>query len=308
MLQIVVLIGLDVVPALWRLVVETEAWLLEDTDLPHLWLSQDFDRSAMFMVYCYIAFLLINLPTYFYRTLVLKERVIRDFYCGRQNHNWIVRSIAKGRPVAAVMFYTGICTLEFKILKLKFDKNYALGVGITQLLFVLLYPILIQPQRKTLSVLEPGQMKDAIEELAAAAKFPLKNTYIIDDQHRQDVQVFGLSRRKYIAIPKNMMAECSTDDTVGLVAHAMGSWKYSNGLRVFCMGQVYFNITWTYLSLFMNIHTNYESFGFKGEVYPRMASFVIFTLAFAPFIAAIMGLNINFMERKNAFIAGMKTL
>jgi hypothetical protein len=66
---------------------------------------------------------------------------------------------------------------------------------------------------------------------------------------------------------------------------------------------MYFNLSWTYLSLFSNERTNYEAFGFKNE-YPRMAAIVIFTTGFAPFLAAIFGLNINYIGRKNNFIAG----
>jgi hypothetical protein len=102
MLQVVLLIGLDIVPALWRFAVETEAWLLEDTDQSRLFSSHDFDRSAMFMISFFLVFLLINLPTYVYRTLVLKERVIRDSCYGRKNHNWVGRSVVGGRPVNAV--------------------------------------------------------------------------------------------------------------------------------------------------------------------------------------------------------------
>jgi hypothetical protein len=302
MVQVAALIGLDAVPALWRFVVEKENKLLERTNLSHLFISHDFDRSAMFIICCYIAFLLINIPTYLYRILVLKERVIRDFYSPK-NHNWVVRDMAKGRPVSAVMFFTGICAWEFKIFGLKFDGNYVIGVGLCQLLFVILYPIFTQPKRKSLSIMGPGRTKDAIEEVAATAKFPLKNTYIIDDQGGQNIQAFGLPRKKCIGIPKTMIEESTTDDIIGLTAHAMGSWKYSNGFRIFCMGQLYFNLTWTYLVLFSDERTNYTAFGFKNE-YPRMAAIVIFVVGFAPLIAAILGLNINYMGRKNDFIAG----
>ena len=66
--------------------------------------------------------------------------------------------------------------------------------------------------------MEPERAKDAIEEVAVAAKFPLRNTYIIDGQDMYDIQVFGLPRRKYIAIPQTMMAESTLDDIVGLTA------------------------------------------------------------------------------------------
>jgi hypothetical protein len=92
----------------------------------------------------------------------------------------------------------------------------------------------MQPKSKTLSVMEPGRTMDAIEELAAAAKFPLKDTYIIDDQDRQGVQDFGLPRKKYIAIPKAMIEECNRDEIVGLTAHAMRSWKFSNAISLLC--------------------------------------------------------------------------
>ena len=87
----------------------------------------------------------------------------------------------------------------------------------------------------------------------------------------------------------------------------MGSWKYSNGFRIFCISQMYFNVAWTYLSLFANERTNYEAFGFKNE-YPRMAAIIIFTIGFAPFMAAVFGVQINYMGHKNNFIAGELSL
>ena len=41
---------------------------------------------------------------------------------------------------------------------------------------------------------------------------------------------------------------------------------------------------------------------------PRMAAIIIFTVGFAPLMALILGLNINYMERKNDFIAGGELL
>ena len=297
------LIGLDAVPTLWRFVVAMEARVLEKTQWFHHRMSQDWDRSAIFMICCYFIYLLVNLPTYFYRTIVLKKGIIRDFYL-RRRHNWLLDDIARGRPVNAVLLFTAICALEFKLLGLKFDSDYLLGVGLYQLTFLAVYPLMIQPIRKTLTIMEPGELKDAIEELSVAAKFPLKEAYIIDDQHTSCVQVFGLPKRKYIGIPQYMMEENDKDDLTGFVAHELGSWKHANGLRVFCVGQVFFAVVWSYLVIFMGERTNYEAFGFHEE-YPRMAAFVIFTLTLAPPLAVFFGICMNYMSRQNSFLAGV---
>ena len=297
MMQVAALIGLDAVPTLWRFVVGKQKELLEGTDLPHLWISEGFDRNAMFVICCYIAFLIINIPTYFYRALVLKE----NKFFGRKNCSGILDVVAKGRPISAILVSAAVCAYEFEMFGLKFHHSYILVVAGLQLLFIILYPVFIQPRSKTLSVMEPGWTKDAIKQLAGAAEFPLKDVFIIDDQDRRGVQVFGLPKQKYIAIPKIMVEE--DDEIVGLAAHAMGSWKFSNGLRVFMVGQMYFNTSWIYLTIFENERTNYAAFGFKNE-YPRMAAILIFAISFAPFLAAILGLQINYMGRKNDFMAG----
>ena len=107
--------------------VEKEKRILERTNLSRLFISHDFESSAIVIIVCYLAFLPINLAIYIYRARVLKERV--NFFC-RKSHYWVIREVAKGRPVSAAMFFTGICDLEFKIFGVKFDDNYTLGVGL----------------------------------------------------------------------------------------------------------------------------------------------------------------------------------
>jgi Zn-dependent protease with chaperone function len=233
---------------------------------------------------------------------MLKEQVIKDFY-GKKNRNWIMRDIGQGRPVYGVLMFTGMCALEFQIFELKFDRNYIRIGAALQALFIALYPMLMQPKTKTLSVLEPGSFNDAIQEVAAAAKFPLKTTYIIDDEHVETVQVFGLPKRKYIAIPKTLLESSAQDEITALTAHAMGSWKHDNVLRMFVVRQVYFTWTWIYVALFCNERTNYEEFGFVNE-YPRLAAIAIFTVAFAPFMVFYFRFCGNMGDHTNVYLAG----
>ena len=144
----------------------------------------------------------------------------------------------------AVLFLVTMTVLEYRAMGKKIDGQYVILVGILQLAYIILYPIFMLPRAKTLSPLEPGKLKESLEELAKNVGFPLKNIYVVDNvlyDARVALQAWGWPRKTYIVIHKSFLEEYQAEDIVALLAQEFGCWKFSNGMRVFVVGQVIAN-------------------------------------------------------------------
>lgn len=171
-IQIIAVISLDALPKLWSFVAN------EQRKLSQTWISDDFDRSILFLICLSLALTIIDLPPVLYQKLVLTETAVQDFWTGAgwNRGTALLHDIANGRAVRPVLVFTMIGAVLCKLFGLGFNGLYVLSFGVLQLAFAILYPILTQPKTKTLSVMESGSTRDVIQQMASEAKFPLKNT------------------------------------------------------------------------------------------------------------------------------------
>jgi len=173
--------------------------------------------------------------------LVFKENALQEWRKSRGKS--MVREMVKGRPMQMVLDLTAVSLLLLQAFGKRMDRTYFITIVMLQFTFLVLYPILNQPCGNGLSELEPGKTREALEELATIAKFPLKNVYVLQGETQElMVQTTGWPRQRNIIIHSTLIENSSTEDIVALTAQRLGWWKNGMWFAQLIVSQVHISL------------------------------------------------------------------
>lgn len=236
--RVALIIGFELVPWLWISIGQ-----LQNAFLPAMSERMtDLVQSAGFFVACGLFYMLLHLLDFGLLFCFKGESGIKTL-----SRNWkltnIAKNLASGRPVSIVLFLCMITTLITKVFVARITPILLPTLAIIQLLFIIFYPLVSQPHKSTLTLMEDEVLVEAMTELATTAKFPLKNIWISDkalsDANLEEgVSVCGWPKKNHIIVNKRMLSEFSSEDTMALLAYALGAWKTSVHIKKFFMAQV----------------------------------------------------------------------
>lgn len=89
--------------------------------------------------------------------------------------------------------------------------------------------------------MEPGELKDQVEALAARLDFPLKHLYVIDGSKRSahsNAYFYGLPWSKHIVIYDTLIEKSKVSEVVAVLGHELGHWKEGHTTKMFAISQV----------------------------------------------------------------------
>ena len=153
----------------------------------------------------------------------------------------------------------------------------------------------------------------------------LKNIYIgsgpLPINIEDGVQNFGWPRQNNLLIHESLIKRCTEEDIEALAAQQLGCWFYGNNIRAFFVSQVRplahviainadacFQIvishTFSMVVIFIRQKSSYSQWNFPAEIYPKIPAIVLFSICFAPVTWLWFTLQMHYMHRKNAFLAG----
>jgi STE24 endopeptidase len=201
----------------------------------------EFWKSCLYLLACASIYLALNVPNLAFRSIALKENVLADI-AAHWRLTWRLYEVARGNAMPTVLLLITGSVLFYEALGIKFNQWYVPVFMVAQFVFGITYPIVTQPRKKHLSLMEPEAMNDSIHDLASNVKLNLKNIYISDGPEPKDiedgVQTFGWPRMRYIAIHRAVIEQCTSEDIKALIAQQLGCWKYSNNIRAFYTSHV----------------------------------------------------------------------
>lgn len=317
MLLVLLFVKMDVAPWLWDLVGDFQTAFLPT-------LTNEFWRSCLFLIFCLFIYVALNLPNFIFRSMILKDDVMANIAAGWKP-TWRLHDLARDNVMPTVLLFVTVSDLFYQACGFKFNKFYVPVFAAAQLMFGILYPIMTQPNTKQLSLLEPGNLNDEIHELALSAKLKLKDIYVssgpLPKNIEDGVQTFGWPRMKYLSIHESVIDQCTEEDIKALTAQQFGCWTYGNNVRAFiasnvrCLtrpvlinadtcSQIVITQTFSMVMLFIRQKTSYTQWNFPAGMYPKIAGIVIFSLGFAPISWVWFTVQMHYMHRKNAFMAG----
>ncbi|KAG7193552.1 uncharacterized protein KQ657_000621 [Scheffersomyces spartinae] len=245
---------------------------------------------------------LLSIPVSYYQTFVLEEKYGFNKSTKKLFFTDLIKgqllTIALGSPVLA-----GFLKIldSFGDSFIFYTMMFILGI---QLLFMTIYPTVIQPLFNKFTPLEDGELKSAIEDLARKNKFPCTELYVVDGSKRSshsNAYFTGLPWSKKIVIFDTLIEHSTTEEIVAVLGHEIGHWKLNHIAQMLVYTQAHLFIFFSLFRSFIHNKSLYESFGFKG-IYPTIIGFQLFSDIQAPF-DTVSQFASHLLSRKNEFEA-----
>ena len=166
--------------------------------------------------------------------------------------------------------------------------------------FMFVFPNVISPLFNTFAPLQEGELKTAIEALAAENKFPLKELFVIDGSQRSshsNAYFYGFGSNKRIVLydtlnpsllkmpqattmegnsdgdpvlvektdPVDPKKICTVDEIVAILAHELGHWALSHLPKQLLLAEMHLLVFFFLFGHAMNSAEMFRSFGFTDE-------------------------------------------
>ncbi len=181
---------------------------------------------------------------------------------------------------------------------------YALG-AVTAFTLAVQYiaPTWIMPLFNKFTPLEEGSLRREILEYAQRVRFPLSGVFVIDGSKRStksNAFFTGFGKNKRIALFDTLLAQHSTEELVGVLAHEIGHYKKKHILKGMLIGFVQTGILFYLLSLFIGSGELASAFFMPAAtVYTGI---IFFSMLYEP-VSSALGIFMNILSRRHEFEA-----
>jgi STE24 endopeptidase len=164
-------------------------------------------------------------------------------------------------------------------------------------------PTWIMPLFNKFTLMESGELKEAILRYTLSVNYPIKNVYVMDGSKRSgksNAFFTGFGRSKRIALFDTLIAQHTIPEMVAVLAHEVGHYKKKHILQGIIVSIINAGIIFFLLSLFLGSHDLYQAFHMKQEsIYTGL---LFFGLLYTP-IELILSFVIQMVSRKNEYEA-----
>lgn len=165
------------------------------------------------------------------------------------------------------------------------------------------YSTLIVPLFNKQTPLEPGPLRDKIEDFCRKANFKLENIYVIDSSKRStksNAYFTGIGKKKRIVLYDTLIKDMSPDEIVAVLAHEIGHYKLKHVVINIFTSIVYSALVLYIFTFFAESKALSEALG--SQIPSFHLALISFTILYSP-ISMIIGLITNYISRKKEFDA-----
>ena len=243
----------------------------------------------------------ISLPFSIYSTFVIEER----FGFNKTTWSTFVKDLIKGLFLAVILggpLLAGI---------LAFFQYAGAGAWLYCWIAVALYmlavqyiaPTWIMPLFNKFTLLEEGELKQAIFSYARSIDFPLKNVFIMDGSKRSEKSnafFTGFGKHRRIVLFDTLVEQHKVSELIAVLAHEMGHYKKKHIQKTLIIGIVQMGVMFFLLSLFISYQGLFDAFYMdKKSIY---AGLIFFGLLYSP-VELFTGILMQMLSRKNEYEA-----
>ncbi|KAA1247812.1 M48 family metallopeptidase [Aquimarina sp. RZ0] len=238
---------------------------------------------------------ILSIPATYYRTFVIEERfgfnktTIKTFFIDKLKSILMMIVVGGGLLALIIWFYqiTG-----------KYFWIYAWAlVSIFTLAMNMFYAKLIVPLFNKQTPLEPGELRNTIEEYSRNVGFQLKDIFVIDGSKRStkaNAYFSGLGSEKRITLYDTLIKDLSKEEIVAVLAHEVGHYKKRHVIINLLLSIILTGITLWFLSLFIANPLLSEALQVTQPSFH--IGLVAFGILYSP-ISEITGLIMNVVSR-----------
>ena len=166
------------------------------------------------------------------------------------------------------------------------------------LIMGLFYSELIVPFFNRQTLLEAGELRDAIEKFSKKADFNLKNIYVIDSSKRStkaNAYFTGFGKKKRIVLYDTLMNELTKDEIVAVLAHEAGHNKRKHTLTNALLMLPYNLLVFYLLGQFLKSDVLAQALG--GESASFQLNLLAFGFLYSP-VSTLLNVLMNALSRK----------
>lgn len=263
--------------------------------------------SIIFINFVTIVDTVMNIPWSYWRTFNVEAKhgfnksTLSLFF--KDKALAMLLSFLIGSPVIAVIIY----------MSRTFGTSFPFYVWAFLLIFstfmMMVYPTLIAPLFNKYTKIEEGELKEAVEKLAASIKFPLTALYTMDGSKRSshsNAFFYGLWKSKRIVLFDTLIEQCTLDELLSILGHELGHWKLNHTMQGFIISQSYMLVFFLIYSLISNNAALFASFGFAVNADgkpPIVIGLIIFMQSYWAPVDKVLSFILNINSRSNEFAA-----
>ncbi|MCJ7769833.1 MAG: M48 family metallopeptidase [Dehalococcoidales bacterium] len=247
------------------------------------------------------SYILITLPFSIYSTFVIEER----FGFNRTTPRTFFLDQMKGLGLILVL---GGPLLASILALFQYAGLYAwlycwAAVVLFSSIMQYIAPTWIMPLFNKFTLMEAGELKEAILRYARSVDFPIKNVFIMDGSKRSgktNAFFTGLGRNKRIALFDTLIAQHTAPEMVAVLAHEIGHYKKKHILKGTIIAILHTGLIFFLLSLFLGSPDLYQAFYMRQDsIYTGL---LFFGLLYTP-IELVLSVVMQMFSRKNEYQA-----
>lgn len=244
---------------------------------------------------------LISIPLDVYHTFVIEERykfnktTPKTFVIDKLK-GWLLGAVIGGGILSLIIFIYEKSGSWFWILAW-------ISISVFTLFISYFYTTLLVPIFNKLTPLPAGELRDAIEQVAARADFSLKDINIMDGSKRStrgNAYFSGFGRKKSIVLFDTLVNEHSVDELAAVLAHEIGHYKKKHVLKGLISGILQTGVLLFVLSLLLK--SSLPAFALGASVTSFHMSVVAFGILYSP-VSTVLGILFNSISRKHEYEA-----
>ncbi len=244
---------------------------------------------------------IINIPFAWYKVFSIEARfgfnkTTPGTFISDKLKSWVVGGIIAGGLLSAMLIFFRFAGKDFWI--------YAwILTGLFMFFMNMFYSRLIVPLFNKQSLLEDGDLKEAIQTFARKADFEVENIYVIDGSKRStkaNAYFTGLGKRKRIVLYDTLIQDLSIPQIIAVLAHEIGHYRHKHTHSALILSLLQIGFTLFLLSLFIELPQ--FSYVLGAEKPGIHLSLLVFSLLYSP-ISMVLGIALNGWSRKNEYEA-----
>jgi STE24 endopeptidase len=257
-------------------------------------------QGILFVCVLTLANLIISLPWEYFDTFVIEEKYgfnksTKGTFFADQAKS-LALGAGLGLPILALLFYL------FEHVPNAWLWGW-IAVSVFSLAMAYLAPKYILPLFNKFEPLEDGELKTAINAMAADCDFPVKELSVMDGSKRtakSNAFFTGFGKNKKIALFDTLIEKQTVPELVAVLAHEIGHFKKKHIVQTMVIGLIQTGVLFFLMGLFMNNKQLFAAFEVsQTSVY---LSFIFFSFLYKP-VSKVLSVLMAIFSRKNEFEA-----
>lgn len=166
------------------------------------------------------------------------------------------------------------------------------------LFFSLFYSNLIVPLFNKQTPLEPGELRDKLNNLAERTGFSLTNIFVIDGSKRStraNAYFTGFGSKRRIVLYDTLIGKQSPDQITAILAHEVGHYRNKHTIKTLVLSIMQTGVILFAFSIVVGNPVIYKSMGSTGQGFHL--GLIVFFILYSP-ISSITSVLMNFISRR----------